>query len=66
MRMGRIALLPLLVSAHDERTHVEPQLYQSAQHHLLDLHVVVQCEEGPERMKRLEANLERMSTLHEP
>ena len=58
--------LPLLVSAHDERTHVEPLLYQSALHHLLDLIFLVLCEEGSERLKRLEANLERMSTMHEP
>ncbi len=56
----------LLVSAHDERRHIEPLLYQSALQHLLDLIFVLLCEEGSERLKRLEANLERMSTMHEP
>jgi len=53
----------LLVSAHDERSHVEPLLYQSALHHLLDLIYVQLCEQGTERLERLQANLERMQRL---
>ena len=57
------AQLSLLVSAHDERSHVEPLLYQSALHHLLDLIYVQLCEQGTERLERLHANLERMERL---
>jgi DNA-binding MurR/RpiR family transcriptional regulator len=60
------AHLSLLVSAHDERSHVEPLLYQSALQHLLDLIYVQLCEEGTERLERLQANLERIQHLLEP
>lgn len=52
----------LLVSAHDERGHVEPMLYQSALQQLLDLVALVLCED-PARVKRLEANLERVQPM---
>jgi DNA-binding MurR/RpiR family transcriptional regulator len=58
--------LALLVSAHDERAHVEPLLYQSALQHLLDLIYVLLCEEGTQRLDRLQDNLERMRNLLEP
>jgi DNA-binding MurR/RpiR family transcriptional regulator len=61
-----VADLALLVSAHDERSHVEPLLYQSALQHLLDLIYVLLCEDGAERLDRLAANLERMRHLQEP
>jgi DNA-binding MurR/RpiR family transcriptional regulator len=54
----------LLVSAHDERAHIEPLLYQSALQHLLDLIFVLVCEDG--RLKQLDANLERVRHLQEP
>jgi DNA-binding MurR/RpiR family transcriptional regulator len=60
------AHLSLLVSAHDERLHVEPLLYQSALQHLLDLIYVQLCEEGTERLERLQANQERIQHLLEP
>ena len=60
------AHLSLLVSAHDERSHVEPLLYQSALQHLLDLIYVQLCEEGTQRLERLQANLERIQHLLEP
>ncbi len=60
------AHLSLLVSAHDERSHVEPLLYQSALQHLLDLIYVQLCEEGTDRLERLHANLERIQHLLEP
>jgi len=55
----------LLVSAHDERAHIEPLLYQSALQHLLDLIFVLLCEENG-RLKQLDANLERIRHIQEP
>ena len=56
----------LLVSAHDERVHIEPLLYQSALRHLLDMIFVLLCESGKNRLAQLEANLERIRSLMEP
>ena len=56
----------LLVSAHDERAHVEPLLYQSALQHLLDLIFVLLCEDGEGRLKQLDANLARIRHIQEP
>lgn len=56
----------LLVSAHDERSHIEPLLYQSALQHLLDLIFVLLCEDGAGRLKQLDANLERIRHIQEP
>jgi DNA-binding MurR/RpiR family transcriptional regulator len=56
----------LLVSAHDERTHIEPLLYQSALQHLLDLIFVLLCEDGDGRLKQLDANLARIRHIQEP
>ena len=56
----------LLVSAHDERAHIEPLLYQSALRHLLDMIFVLLCESGQNRLGQLEANLERIRSLMEP
>jgi DNA-binding MurR/RpiR family transcriptional regulator len=56
----------LLISAHDERAHVEPLLYQSALQHLLDLIFVLLCEDGDNRLRRLDANLERIGHMQEP
>jgi DNA-binding MurR/RpiR family transcriptional regulator len=57
------AELPLLVSAHDERSHIEPLLYQSALLHLLDLIFVLLCESSDERRGQLDRNLEHMQDL---
>ncbi|HJR73550.1 MAG TPA: MurR/RpiR family transcriptional regulator [Luteimonas sp.] len=57
--------LSLLVSAHDERAHIEPLLYQTALQHLLDLIFVLLCEDG-DRKARLEANRERIQLMLEP
>jgi len=57
-----IADFPLLVSAHDERAHIEPLLYQSALRHLLDMIFVLLCESG-ERLARLDGNLERIRNM---
>ena len=59
------AELSLLVSAHDERAHIEPLLYQTALQHLLDLIFVLLCEDG-DRMARLDANRERIQLMLEP
>jgi DNA-binding MurR/RpiR family transcriptional regulator len=55
----------LLVSAHDDRAHIEPLLYQSALQHLLDLIFVLLCENGHGRLARLEASLERIRRVLE-
>lgn len=55
----------LLVSAHDERAHVEPLLYQSAQQHLLDLLFLLLCEDGGDRALRLDRQAARMRQLLE-
>jgi DNA-binding MurR/RpiR family transcriptional regulator len=57
--------LSLLVSAHDERSHIEPLLYQSALQHLLDLIYVLLCEEGADRLERLQASRVRIQHLLE-
>lgn len=56
--------LSLLVSAHDDRAHIEPLLYQSALRHLLDMIFVLLCDEG--RLAQLEANRHRIQGLLEP
>jgi DNA-binding MurR/RpiR family transcriptional regulator len=56
----------LLVSAHDERSHIQPLLYQSALRHLLDMIFVLLCESGRDRLERLDANLERIRHMLEP
>lgn len=56
----------LLVSAHDERAHIQPLLYQTALRHLLDMIFVLLCEGDGERLERLEANLERIRHMQEP
>jgi DNA-binding MurR/RpiR family transcriptional regulator len=53
----------LLVSAHDERRHVEPLLYQSALQHLLDLIFLLLCDTSEGRRRQLDLNLERMQDL---
>jgi DNA-binding MurR/RpiR family transcriptional regulator len=56
----------LLISAHDERAHIEPLLYRSAMQHLLDRVFATLCEDGHGRRARLEANLERIRHILEP
>nr|MDQ3056555.1 SIS domain-containing protein [Pseudomonadota bacterium] len=52
----------LLVSAHDDRTHIEPLLYQSALQHLLDLVFVLVCESG-RRLETLDDTRERIQSM---
>ena len=56
----------MLVSAHDDRAHIEPLLYHSALQHLLDGLFVLLCESDDERHASLQANLERIQPLLEP
>lgn len=58
--------LPLLVSAHDERPHIEPLLYHSALQHLIDRVFVTLCASDAQRNARLRANLARIQPLLEP
>ena len=55
--------LTLLVSAHDDRPHIEPLIYHSALQHLLDRVFVLLCESG--RDEQLQANLERIRPMLE-
>ena len=57
--------LALLVSAHDERAHIEPLLYHSALQHLLDRVYIRLCEADEARRTRLQDNLERIQPLLE-
>jgi DNA-binding MurR/RpiR family transcriptional regulator len=58
--------LSLLVSAHDDRAHIQPLLYQAVLQHLLDLVFVQLCEDGDNRLERFGANLDRIQRLLEP
>lgn len=55
--------LALLVSAHDERQHIQPLLYHSALQHLLDGIFVTLCEDSKKRFGMLKANLERIQPM---
>ena len=57
--------MALLVSAHDERPHIEPLLYHSALQHLLDRVYIRLCEADGDRRIRLQENLERIQPLLE-
>lgn len=57
--------IALLVSAHDERAHIEPLLYHSALQHLLDGVFVLLCEAHDARLAQLLANLERIQPMLE-
>jgi DNA-binding MurR/RpiR family transcriptional regulator len=54
----------LLVSAHDERSHVQPLLYQSALQHLLDQIFVLICD--GDRLEQLNTTLEHVQHLLDP
>jgi DNA-binding MurR/RpiR family transcriptional regulator len=57
--------LSLLVSAHDERPHIEPLLYHSALRHLLDMIFVLLCEYDERRLAQLDANQAHIRSLLE-
>jgi DNA-binding MurR/RpiR family transcriptional regulator len=54
--------MSLLVSAHDERAHIEPLLYQAALQQLLDLIFQLLCEDDG-RLQQLAINLERIHPM---
>lgn len=54
----------LLVSAHDDRSHIQPLLYHAALQHLLDQVFVLMCD--GERLKRLNENVEHVQRLLDP
>lgn len=58
--------MALLVSAHDDRTHIAPLLYQAALQHLLDLIFVVLCDAREQRLAAVNTNLERMQEILSP
>lgn len=58
--------LALLVSAHDDRPHIEPLLYRSALQHLLDGIFVMLCEGSKKRFGILQENLERIQPVLKP
>jgi DNA-binding MurR/RpiR family transcriptional regulator len=58
--------MSLLVSAHDERAHIQPLLYQAVVQHLLDLVFVMLCEKGDERLENFNANVKRAQRINEP
>ncbi len=55
--------VPLLVSAHDERPHIEPLLYHSALKHLLDRVFIQLCDADGQRRVRLQQTMMRMQPL---
>lgn len=57
--------LALVVSGHDDRSHVEPLLYQAALQQLLDLVFVLLCEHGEERLRLLDQDAARIRELLE-
>ncbi len=58
--------MALLVSAHDDRPHVAPLLYQAALQHLLDLIFVLLCDAREQRLAAVNTNLERMQEILSP
>ena len=56
--------LSLLVSAHDDRAHIQPLLYQAVLQQLLDLVFVTLCE-GEERLEHLNASVKRAQRLND-
>ena len=58
--------LALLVSAHDDRAHIAPLLYQAALQHLLDLIFVLLCDARAQRLAAVNTNLERMQEILSP
>lgn len=59
------ANVALLVSAHDERPHIEPLLYHSALKHLLDRVFILLCEADGQRRARLQETMARIQPLLE-
>lgn len=56
----------LVVSAHDERPHIQPLLYQAVLQHLLDQVFATLCEKGSNRLEHLNAHVKRAQRMLEP
>jgi len=56
--------LSLLVSAHDDRAHIQPLIYQAVLQQLLDLVFVTICE-GEERLEHLSASVKRAQRFND-
>ena len=57
--------LSLLVSAHDDRSHILPLLYQAVLQHVLDQLFVTLCEKGGKRLEQLKDNVKRAQRMLE-
>lgn len=57
--------IALLVSAHDERPHIEAMLYHSSLHHLIDGIFVLLCEQYEGFSTQLKANIDRIQAVLE-
>jgi len=57
--------MALLVSAHDDRAHIQPLLYQAVLQHLLDLVFVMLCEDGDNRLEHLNTHFKRVQRMLE-
>ncbi len=57
--------MSLLVSAHDDRAHIQPLLYSAVLQQLLDLVYITLCEEG-DRLDHLNASVKRAQRFNEP
>ena len=57
--------MSLLVSAHDDRAHIQPLLYQAVLQQLLDLVFIMLCEEGDDRLEQLHASVKRAQRITE-
>ena len=58
--------MALLVSAHDDRPHIAPLLYQTALQQLLDMIFVLLCDAREHRLTAVYTNLERMQEILSP
>jgi DNA-binding MurR/RpiR family transcriptional regulator len=54
--------MSLLISAHDDRAHVQPLLYQAVLQHLLDLVFMMLCAKD-KRLEQLHSNLKRVQRM---
>ena len=58
--------MSLVVSAHDERPHIQPLLYQAVLQHLLDQVFATLCEKAGNRLEHLNAHVKRVQRMFEP
>ncbi len=56
----------LLVSAHDEQSHIEPLLYQAALQHMLDLIIVLVCQHSEDYVDHYRNSAEHVQKMLDP